>query len=382
MPRRRSPDAPAASERPGCPGKTGIAGSSPSSASAPMGQDASKGGSPQQYARGLLDWLQASKMKTAFLNVFILYAALPFLIRLFPPLLQKFVYLNFWSFPFGVDFQKPEVYLNHTANFYLTSEPGITFGFWHALPDNRRKEAEGKERSWYEEALADDNPIIVYLHGNGGTRATSHRVLFTKVMSDGGFHVLAVDYRGYADSTGQPSEDGFTTDVLCVYKWVKARSGNSTVILWGHSLGTGIATNTARHLQEKDGVTVDAIVLEAPYTNIRDAAAHIPITKIYRKFPGFESLILDTMARADMHFLNDKNVQVLSSPLLILHSEDDGVVPAHLGRKLYEIAQAASARKEHVQFMAFPASMGLGHEHIATHPDLPLILKKFLESIK
>ncbi|KAH0620229.1 hypothetical protein JD844_020287, partial [Phrynosoma platyrhinos] len=74
------------------------------------------------------------------------------------------------SFPFGVDFRKPEVYLNHTRNFYLTSEPGVTFGVWHALPENRHKESEGKGHSWYEEALADDNPIIIYLHGNGGTR--------------------------------------------------------------------------------------------------------------------------------------------------------------------------------------------------------------------
>ncbi|XP_044292439.1 protein ABHD12B isoform X2 [Varanus komodoensis] len=269
-------------------------------------------------------------------------------------------------------------------------DPNISFAvtkvclsqFLHALPHNRWKESEGKDLSWHEEALSDANPIIIYLHGNGGTRATSHRVKFIKVMSEGGFHVVAVDYRGYADSTGEPSEDGFTKDILCVYDWVKERSGSSTVVLWGHSLGTGISTNTAMKLKKKDGTVLDAIVLEAPYTNIREAAANIPITKIYRKFPGFEYLILDTMARADMHFPNDKNVKVLSNPFLILHSEDDMVIPVHLGRKLFEMAYNASTKKENIKFISFPPELGFGHDHISSHPDLPSILKGFLESIQ
>ncbi|XP_053115383.1 protein ABHD12B isoform X1 [Hemicordylus capensis] len=356
--------------------------SSSSSSSSSMGQAASSAGLPQlPAAGGLLSWFEKLSIKNVLRDVFICYASLPFIIRLFPSLLRKFVYLNFISIPFWTDFHKPEVFLGHTQNFYLTPEPGITLGIWHTLPDNRWKEAEGKDLSWYQEALADDNPVIIYLHGNGGTRATGHRVSLAKVMSGGGFHVLSVDHRGYADSTGQPSENGFTADVLYIYDWVKARSGKSTVIMWGHSLGTGISTNTARHLKEK-GIVVDAIVLEAPFTNIRDAAAEIPITKIYRKFPGFESLILDTMARAEMYFPSDQNVKVLSSPILILHAEDDVMIPVHQGRKLFEIARNASEKKENIQFIPFPSAKGFGHDHISSNPELPDILKDFLKSIK
>ncbi|XP_015276098.1 PREDICTED: abhydrolase domain-containing protein 12B isoform X2 [Gekko japonicus] len=339
-------------------------------------------GALQPAAGGLLAYLQKFKIKRLLLDLFILYASVPFVIRLFPSLLRKFVYLNFLSYPFGVDFQKPEVYLNHTVNFYLTPEPGVTYGVWHSLPDSRRKEAEGKDPSWHEEALADDNPVILYLHGNGGNRAMSHRVRMAKVMSDADFHVLAIDYRGYGDSTGDPSETGFTTDVLFLYHWVKARSGNSTVIVWGHSLGTGIATNVARALKEKEGVTVDAVILEAPFTNIREAAATIPVTKIYRKFPGFEYLILDTMARADMYFYSDRNVQVLSSPILMLHSEDDGIIPITHSRKLFEIARNTSQKKDAIRFLSFPASEGYGHDHLSSNPELPDIVKNFLQSIK
>ncbi|NXA01143.1 AB12B protein, partial [Nesospiza acunhae] len=172
-----------------------------------------------------------------------------------------------------------------------------------------------------------------------------------------------------------PSENGFNTDVLALYDWVKARSGNSSILFWGHSLGTGIATNAARKLQEERGVQVDAVVLESPYTNIRDAAANIPITKIFRQFPGFEYLILDSMARAGMFFPSDENVKVLSCPLLILHADDDGVVPPKLGHKLYETALQAYKDKSKVKLITFPQKLGLGHDYISFNPELPALVK-------
>ncbi|KFP97749.1 Abhydrolase domain-containing protein 12B, partial [Leptosomus discolor] len=209
--------------------------------------------------------------------------------------------------PFFVDLRRPELLLNNTISLYLTTEPGVTVGIWHTVPGSRGAEAEGKDQRWYEEVLADAHPVIIYLHGNGGTRrAARHRVQFLKTMGAADFHILALDYRGYGDSSGYPTESGFTTDVLALYDWAKARSGNSSILFWGHSLGTGIATNAARKLQEERGVQVDAVVLESPYTNIREAAAHIPLTKIYRQFPGFGFLILDSLALGNMFFRSDE----------------------------------------------------------------------------
>ncbi|NXR39716.1 ABD12 lipase, partial [Zosterops hypoxanthus] len=96
--------------------------------------------------------------------------SVPFLIRLFPSLLTRFVYLNFLAFPFFADFRQPELLVNNTINLYLTTEPGVTVGIWHTVPSSRGAEAKGKDQRWYEEALADDHPVIIYLHGNGGTR--------------------------------------------------------------------------------------------------------------------------------------------------------------------------------------------------------------------
>ncbi|NXJ08335.1 ABD12 lipase, partial [Odontophorus gujanensis] len=198
-----------------------------------------------------------------------------------------------------------------------------------------------------------------------------------------------------------PSESGFTTDVLALYDWVKERSGNSSIIFWGHSMGTGIATNAARKLQEERGVQVDAVVLESPYTNIRDAAAHVPVTKVsaspctvgphpsgsdsvhallspvqlYRQFPGFEYLILDSLALANMFFCNDENVKVLACPLLILHAEDDAVLPLQLGRQVFETAHSAYKDKSKVKLITFPGKLGLGHDHISSNPELPTLVK-------
>ncbi|NXF55711.1 ABD12 lipase, partial [Oceanites oceanicus] len=96
--------------------------------------------------------------------------SVPFLIRLFPFVLTKFVFLNFLAFPFFVDLRRPELLLNNTVSLYLTTEPGVTVGIWHTVPGSRGAEAQGKDQRWYEEALADAHPVIIYLHGNGGTR--------------------------------------------------------------------------------------------------------------------------------------------------------------------------------------------------------------------
>ncbi|NXA25284.1 ABD12 lipase, partial [Ibidorhyncha struthersii] len=123
------------------------------------------------------------------------------------------------------------------------------------------------------------------------------------------------------------------------------------------------------------GVHADAVVLESPYTNIREAAAHIPITKIYRQFPGFGYLILDSLALGNMFFPSDENVKVLACPLLILHAEDDTVLPPHLGRKLFETARSAYKDKTKVKFITFPEKLGLGHDYISFNPELPTLVQ-------
>ncbi|XP_006899278.1 PREDICTED: abhydrolase domain-containing protein 12B [Elephantulus edwardii] len=295
--------------------------------------------------------------------------------HIFPPLMKMLIFLNFYKAPYLVDLKKPEKKMAHTVNFYVKVEPGVFLGIWHTVPSCRHEDAKEKDRCWYEAALHDGNPIVIYLHGSARNRAASNRLKLVKVLSDGGFHVLSVDYRGFGDSTGKATEKGLTMDVVSVYEWTKARSGGNPVCLWGHSLGTGVATNAARVLEEK-GCPVDAVILESPFTNIWVATINYPLLKIYRKLPGFLRLMMDSLREDNIFFPNDENVKFLSSPLLILHGEDDNIVPLEFGIKLYEIAYNAYRHKERVKMVIFPP--GFRHNFLYKSPMLLATVRDFL----
>ncbi|XP_078261435.1 lysophosphatidylserine lipase ABHD12 isoform X3 [Rhinoraja longicauda] len=252
-----------------------------------------------------------NRIKKAALWILAVYICIPFVIKLCPAIQAKLVFLNFVRVPYFIDLKSPQDQgLNHTWNFYLQPEETITIGAWHTVPAILWKEAQGKGQLWYEETLASGFPIILYFHGNAGTRGGDHRVQLYKVLSSLGYHVVALDYRGWGDSEGAPSERGMTTDAIYTYSWLKERCGKNSIYIWGHSLGTG--------------------------------------------------------------------VQHITCPLLILHAEDDAVIPFHLGRKLYDIvASSRSSRK--VRFIPFHKDLGYRHKYIYKSPELSQILREFLD---
>jgi abhydrolase domain-containing protein 12 len=85
--------------------------------------------------------------------------------------------------------------------------------------------------------------VFLYFHGNTGTRALDHRKEIYWLLQNQDFHVIAFDYRGFADSTRtQLSEESTVADGLAVYKWIRGIIGTESqteIFIWGHSLGTG-----------------------------------------------------------------------------------------------------------------------------------------------
>uniref|UniRef100_A0A8C0JBG7 Abhydrolase domain containing 12, lysophospholipase n=1 Tax=Chelonoidis abingdonii TaxID=106734 RepID=A0A8C0JBG7_CHEAB len=160
----------------------------------------------------------------------------------------------------------------------------------------------------------------------------------------------------WGDSVGTPSERGMTYDALHVFDWIKARTSNSDV-----------------------KTPPDALILESPFTNIREEAKSHPFSVIYRYFPGFDWFFLDTITMSGIKFANDENVKYISCSLLILHAEDDPVVPFHLGKKLYNIAAPSRSFRDYkVQFVPFHRDLGYRHKYIYRSPELPRILREFL----
>ncbi|XP_029284303.1 lysophosphatidylserine lipase ABHD12 isoform X2 [Cottoperca gobio] len=320
------------------------------------------------------------KLKRMLLWLLVVYVCIPFIVKLCPSIQAKLVFLNFMRMPFFIDLKRPlDQGLNHTHNFYLEPESDFNIGVWHTVPAHMWRDAQGKPGDWYDSTLSSAHSVILYLHGNAGTRGGDHRVQLYKVLSASGYHVVSFDYRGWGDSDGSPSEGGMTSDSLFIYDWLKRRLDNKTALyIWGHSLGTGVATNLVRGLCDR-GSPPDALILESPFTNIREEAKSHPFSMVYRYLPGFDWFFLDAITANNIRFASDENVNHISCPVLILHAEDDSVVPFHLGKKLYIMASQSKSLSGHkVQFVPFPSTLAYKHKFIYRSPELPNILSDFL----
>ena len=162
-----------------------------------------------------------------------------------------------------------------------------------------------------------DKPVILYFHGNGG--ALQHRVPRFAPLAADGTGLLALSYRGYAGSSGRPSETGFLSDAAALYAFAVARYPANRIVVWGESIGSGVAIALAATQ------TVAAVVLESPFTSTLDVGA-----KAYWFAPVW-LLMKDT-------FRSDERIGKVRAPVLILHGTLDTVVPFAFGERLFALA--------------------------------------------
>jgi fermentation-respiration switch protein FrsA (DUF1100 family) len=183
-------------------------------------------------------------------------------------------------------------------------------------------------------------PVILYLHGNGGSLA--HRVSRFRKLIDDGTGLVALSYRGYGGSDGSPSEEGLIADGRAAYAFARSRFPDARIVLWGESLGTGIAVAIAG---EKD---VAAVILEAPFTSAADVA-----------FSAYPFLPVSLLMKDQ--FRSDARIGRVKAPVLIMHGARDRIVPFHLGERLFAMAN------EPKQFVRFADG---GHEDLDRYDHL------------
>uniref|UniRef100_A0A3B3V853 Lysophosphatidylserine lipase ABHD12 n=1 Tax=Poecilia latipinna TaxID=48699 RepID=A0A3B3V853_9TELE len=176
------------------------------------------------------------KIKRMMMVLLFVYVSIPFIIKLFPSIQAKLVFLNFVRVPYFIDLKRPlDQGLNHTHNLYLEPEAGLKIGVWHTVPAQMWRDAQDKDGNWYRSTFSSAHPVILYLHGNAGTRGGDHRVQLYKVLSSLGYHVVTFDYRGWGDSDGSPSERGMTSDALFIYDWLRQRMEKTLPLyIWGY----------------------------------------------------------------------------------------------------------------------------------------------------
>jgi uncharacterized protein len=178
------------------------------------------------------------------------------------------------------------------------------------------------------------HPVVLYFHGNGDFLAGFFG-RFRDLISDG-TGIVALSYRGYAGSSGAPSECGLLQDAEAAYAFTTARYAPERIVAWGFSLGTGVAVALA----SEHGI--GKLILEAPYTSTVDiAGAMLPFTPV-RLF------MLD-------QFRSDQRIARVTVPLLVMHGTNDPVIPIAAGERLFELAH------EPKQFVRFD---GGGHDDL------------------
>ena len=178
------------------------------------------------------------------------------------------------------------------------------------------------------------HPVVLYFHGNGDFLAGFFG-RFRNLISDG-TGIVALSYRGYAGSSGQPSEQGLLQDAAAAYAFTTARYGADRIVVWGFSLGTGVATAVAAEHP------IAKLILEAPYTSTVELAG-----SLLRVVP-VGLLMLD-------QFHSDQRIKRITVPLLIMHGTNDPAVPISFGERLFALAN------EPKQFVPFP---GGGHNNL------------------
>jgi abhydrolase domain-containing protein 12 len=107
------------------------------------------------------------------------------------------------------------------------------------LDETRVTDGPDTERNIFETFLRKTRcSIVLYLHGNTASRGSTHRVELYQILRKMGYHVLALDYRGFGDSNSVPSELGLVKDAINVYNYILNVTGSrNPVFVWGHSLG-------------------------------------------------------------------------------------------------------------------------------------------------
>lgn len=235
-------------------------------------------------------------------------------------------------FPYRSINETPADWGMEYENVFLQTEDDIRLHGWYIPHQNAKR-------------------TLIFFHGNAGN--ISHRGDSIKIFHHLGLNVFIPDYRGYGKSKGRPSEMGLYADARSAWHYLLSTRGltRDNIIIFGRSLGGVVATNLAANVQP------GALILESVFSSARDMANSL--------LPGVSKLIL-----LRFNLDSESMIKQVHSPLLIMHSPDDEIIPFRQGQKVF---QAANSPK---QFVQLQGSHNSGF--LQTQPDYERHLENFM----
>ena len=172
--------------------------------------------------------------------------------------------------------------------------------------------------AWYHKKDITKYKTILFLHGNAGS--LENRIHKINHFKDMNINFLIVAWRGFSGNEGKPTEKGLYEDARSAVRWLNAEGiDEKNMVIYGESLGTGVTTEIAQNRN------FAGIILESPFTSMIDAAkdkySYLPVRFLLKD--KYES---------------KKKIKNIKSPILIMHGKVDNIVPFHMGKKMYELA--------------------------------------------
>ena len=239
-----------------------------------------------------------------------------------------------------VYFYQRNLLYHPSENNYLNDK--ITFNYEEIFIETDKKI---KLKSWFIKKDLDKFKTILIFHGNAGN--LFNRVYKLNELNKLDVNILLISWRGFSGNKGKPTEKNLYRDADESVKWLNNQGVISkNIILYGESLGTGVATELGT------SNAFGGIILESPFTSIANAA------KIYYPYLPVSIILKD-------RYDSIGKIKNINTPIFIMHGKMDNIVPQRMGLELFE-------RANNPKFRYFPEN----DDHMMEYND------KLLNNIK
>lgn len=191
--------------------------------------------------------------------------------------------------------------------------------------------------------------VICYFQGNGGSvpprlplLSNTLKLLQSRMGEHVRFTMVALSYRGYWTSSGRATEPGIRLDAQATLQWVKDSHPHASIVLWGQSLGAGVACAAAEHHISKSGSQpLQGLILETPFTSVRSMLLALYPEKWlpYRYLSRF----LRSHWDSEVALQRIASAEARTRPqLLLIAATRDEIVPSEEAEKLQKVCEGAS----------------------------------------